>query len=185
MINKRTPYRMVRPTVHVPAVRAFTVSRFGQLERGIRTYVLDVVCRFGLISIRINGQRLRSSSRSHREVLLISILLVLYLSHRRRFTHRPILALPLTPNLCKIYQSNIRNPAKPRTHFSSRRESQSEPLTLKLIRLWELGRGRWYKKDDPRNATQGARVLERLCIKSVRVCIPILEGTHHPSVSKL
>lgn len=89
---------MVRPAINVPAVRALAVGGFGQLEGGVGTDILDVIRRFGLVSVRVDRQGLLAAPHPHGEVLLVSVLLVLYLSHRRGLAHRPILPLPLAPH---------------------------------------------------------------------------------------
>lgn len=104
MINKRSAYRMVRTTVNVPAVRAFAVGGLGQLERGVGTNVLDVVRGLGgLVRVGVHGQLLGSASTApsdtHRQILLVPVLLVLYLRHRRRLANRVVLRFPASSHL--------------------------------------------------------------------------------------
>lgn len=76
MINKRPAYRMVRSTVDVAAVGAFAVGRLGELKRRVWANVLDVVGGLGFVRV-VDVQRLRTATHSHRQVLLVAVVLVL------------------------------------------------------------------------------------------------------------
>lgn len=92
MINKRPSYRVVRPAVNVPAVRALAVSRLGQLEGRIGTNIFYVVRGFGLVGV-VDVERLRAAPHAYRQVLLVAILLVLDLSHGGGFPYRMVLGV--------------------------------------------------------------------------------------------
>lgn len=89
---------MVRPTIDVPTVRALAVSGLGQLEGGVGADVFDVVGRLCLVGV-LHRQRLLPPADSNREVLLVSVLLVLHLSHGWRFSDGTTGIFPLSSYL--------------------------------------------------------------------------------------
>lgn len=91
---------MVRAAVHVSAVRTLAVRRLGQLKRRVRADIFDIIRRIALISIRIGGQLLLTPlADARRQILLIPVLFVLYLRHRRGFPDRLTLIIAIPTQL--------------------------------------------------------------------------------------
>lgn len=93
---------MVRATVDVSTVRAFAVRRLGQLKRSVRANIFDIIGAVALVRVGIGGQLLLTAlADSGRQILLVAILLVLDLGHRRRFPDGLALILAITTQFCE------------------------------------------------------------------------------------
>lgn len=93
MIDEAAADRMIGPTVDVPAVRALAVGRLlVQLERGVRTDVLDVLVALGRLEttriVRVTGRSCLGPWITANGQILVPIRLVLQIGQRRRLRYR-------------------------------------------------------------------------------------------------
>lgn len=92
VVDKRTAHRVVGTTVHVATIGAFAVGLLVQLERGIRTDVLDIFVALRLAEapgvVRV-GPPGSGAARitANGQILLIPILFILQISQRWRLRH--------------------------------------------------------------------------------------------------